>query len=202
MATTLDQLDACSLIDTMKVSCPSQEQSETDNSFILINEIGLHEFYKLIGDHPPESAEKEGGRDTGNNRQSQQPEEVENEKTEPPAKRRKKTVKRTFGTLEAFIYVLESSLKDLEKNGSSLIRSLMSNAGVTFYLNLQNSRFINAVTVPLPTVQTTPRSDRTSLSSDGIIPSHTKKTSYLGTQSKWRLNITQLKKPATSALNK
>jgi hypothetical protein len=105
----------------MEASCRSHKQFRAADGLPPINNIGIHKFYKLIGEHPPESAEEDGGRET---RKSRRPRlrKVTNERTESQARKQGKA-EHAFGTFEVFIDVLESSLKDLEKNGNSLVRS-------------------------------------------------------------------------------
>ncbi|KAF7776610.1 hypothetical protein Agabi119p4_5003 [Agaricus bisporus var. burnettii] len=77
----------------MEVCRSSQQQPEAAVDLPIIKDIDIRKFYKLIGEHLPESAGDSAGQETGEG-----------------------TVKHAFGTLQAFIDVLKSSLRDLEDN--------------------------------------------------------------------------------------
>jgi hypothetical protein len=80
-----------------------------------MKEIGIYEFYILIGD------EEEGSRETEKNRPK--PQKATDEQTKPQAEEQETAVEHAFGTFEAFTDVLESILRGLGTNSSSLIRS-------------------------------------------------------------------------------
>jgi hypothetical protein len=83
-----------------------------------MKEIGIYEFYKLIGD------EEEGSRETEKNRGIRpKPQKATNEQTKPQAEEQETAMEHAFGTFEAFTNVLESILRGLGTNSSSLIRS-------------------------------------------------------------------------------
>ncbi|XP_006456308.1 hypothetical protein AGABI2DRAFT_122217 [Agaricus bisporus var. bisporus H97] len=78
-----------------------------------MDEIGIIEFYKLIDADSPASAQVEDGTYGGG---SQQAQNVSKEQTEPRATEQVTNQAHAFGTMDAFVDVLESCLKCLRKN--------------------------------------------------------------------------------------
>lgn len=107
-------------MDTTQRTCtpvdpPLCQRSEATHYLPPMDEIGIIEFYKLIDADSPASAQVEDGTYGGG---SQQAQNVSKEQTEPRATEQVTNQAHAFGTMDAFVNVLESCLMRLEKNGN------------------------------------------------------------------------------------
>jgi hypothetical protein len=93
-------------MDSTKASSASWATTDSEPP---INDIGIREFLKLIGEHPPQSLKAKGRKGAG----SPQLQVVVQH-----AKRQETEFVPVFGELKALIHLLEICLKHLEKNGS------------------------------------------------------------------------------------
>ncbi|KAF7760346.1 hypothetical protein Agabi119p4_11022 [Agaricus bisporus var. burnettii] len=95
------------------VDSPLRQRSEAVHYLPPMDEIGIVEFYRLIDTDPPASVQVEEGTYGGGSQQDQQ---VLKEQTEPRATEQVTNQAHAFGTIDAFVDVLESCLKCLRKN--------------------------------------------------------------------------------------
>jgi hypothetical protein len=98
-------------MDSKKASSASWATTDSEPP---INDIGIREFFKLIGEYPPQSLKAKGRKGAG----SPQLQVVLDEQNNQHAKGQETKFVPAFGELKALINFLENCLKHLVKNGS------------------------------------------------------------------------------------
>lgn len=179
---------------------PLHQRSEAAYNLPLLGDVEIREFYNFIDEQ--QSAEDADGQEAGESGEQQQPQEkAATDEVDAPEKGKKEEKKGAFGTLQAFIDVLERSRRRLKDTGSLLIHSSTSKADLMLR-GFKASKFINAVTAPLLVIQVPLCVDPMLLSFERAFRPRRIKAKYFGVQSKWPLNSTQPEKRTMSALNK
>jgi hypothetical protein len=96
----------CSPVDTVGAYYALHQRDDAAGSLPPLQSIEMPEFYKLIGEPHPESAQGAARREARMKRiGNQQPRQAD----------------KPFQELGAFLHVLESFLKDLDQTGNSVI---------------------------------------------------------------------------------
>ncbi|XP_006456876.1 hypothetical protein AGABI2DRAFT_181316 [Agaricus bisporus var. bisporus H97] len=119
MAATHDT--ACSPVDAMGAFYPLHQRSEAAYNLPLLGDVEIREFYNFIDEQ--QSAEDADGQEAGESGEQQQPQEkAATDEVDAPEKGKKEEKKGAFGTLQAFIDVLERSRRRLKDTGLKIYK--------------------------------------------------------------------------------